>query len=199
MKKENYRRISHNEFIEYIDRICNDLEKYINENQLKVDYICPILRSGGVPAIYISNRLNIVKFAPFQVKHIKYNNDTYSTEILFNPFNSLEIKKSNPVFLVVEAMHSTGSSVALCINEIKKNYKDAIILYVSVTKAYGYRDFKGEVAYENTGFYYNRCNREYSKEECEQLGIEFYNPLFPWENLELELIHPDDLEDNIFF
>ena len=38
------------------------------------------------------------------------------------------------VFLVVEAMHSTGSSVALCINEIKKNFKDAIILYVSVFK-----------------------------------------------------------------
>ena len=188
MKKENYRRISHNEFLEYIDKICKDLEKYINENQLKVDYICPILRSGGVPAIYISNRLNI-----------KFNNDTSSTEILFNPFNSLQIKKSNPVFLVVEAMHSTGSSVALCINEIKKNFKDAIILYISVTKAYGYRDFKGEVAYENTGFYYNRCNREYSKEECEQLGIEFYNPLFPWEDLELELTHPDDLEDNIFF
>lgn len=53
MKKENYMRISHNEFLEYIDKICNDLEKYINENQLKMDYICPILRSGGVPAIYI--------------------------------------------------------------------------------------------------------------------------------------------------
>ena len=142
MKKENYRRISHNEFLEYIDKICKDLEKYINENQLKVDYICPILRSGGVPAIYISNRLNIVKFAPFQVKHIKFNNDTSSTEILFNPFNSLQIKKSNPVFLVVEAMHSTGSSVALCINEIKKNFKNAIILYISVTKAYGYKGRK---------------------------------------------------------
>ena len=35
--------------------------------------------------------------------------------------------------------------------------------------------------------------------KCEQLDIEFYNPLFPWENLELELSHPDDLEDNIFF
>ncbi len=26
MKKENYRRISHNEFLEYIDKICKDLE-----------------------------------------------------------------------------------------------------------------------------------------------------------------------------
>lgn len=199
MKEENYRIISHDEFTNYMDKICDDLKSYIKSNNLKVDYICPVLRSGGVPSIYISNKLNIIKFAPFQVKHIHFNNNTDRTEIIFNPLDTIKINKKKPVFLVVEAMHSTGTSVGLCIHEIKKKYNDAIILYVSVTKAYGYPDFKDEVAYENTGFYYNRCNREYTKEECDKLGIEYYNPLFPWENLENELSHPDDLEDNIYF
>jgi len=38
-----------------------------------------------------------------------------------------------------------------------------------------------------------------NKEKCEQLDIEYDYPLFSWENLEIELEHPDDLEENIFF
>lgn len=53
MKEENYRKIPHEEFLKYIDKICNGLKKYLEENNLRVDYICPVLRGGGVPAIYI--------------------------------------------------------------------------------------------------------------------------------------------------
>ncbi len=199
MKEENYKRMTHDEFLKYIDKVSADLEKYINENNIKVDYICPVLRSGGVPAVYISNKLNIIKFAPFQVKHIKHNDGRDTIEVIYNPLDCIKINKEKPVFLIVEAMHSTGYSVELCINEIKNVYKDAIILYASITKAYGYKDFSNIVNFETTGFYYNRNNKEYTEDECKNLGIEFYNPLFPWEDLQKELSHPDDLEDNIFF
>lgn len=196
--QKNYKRMEHNEFLQYIEKICNNLKKYIQDNEIKIDYICPVLRSGAMPAVYISNKLNIIKFLPIQVKHIAYKNGDNKIEMIFNPFNSIEINKKEPVFLIVEAMHSTGASVEICINEIKNRYKNAKILYVCLTKEYGSRDFKDMAIFEDYGFYYNG-NNGFSKEKCEQLNIEYFYPLFPWENLETELEHPDDLEENIFF
>lgn len=193
-----HKRMSNEEFYQCINQICENLKNYIQENNLKIDYICPILRSGAVPAVYIANKLNIVKFAPIQVKHIAYKNGENKIEMIFNPFYSIKINKEEPVFLVVEAMHSTGTSSKICINEIKNRYKNAKIIYVCLTKQYGSMDFKDMTVYEDTVFYYNGDN-EFSKEKCEQLGIEYFHPLFPWENLEMELEHPDDLEENIFF
>ena len=135
--KNNYKPMSHEEFVQHIDKICCGLSKYITDNQIKVDYICPILRSGAVPAVYIANKLNIVKFLPIQVKHVAYKNADNKIELLFNPMNLIEIKKKEPVFLVVEALQSTGTSVEICINEIKNKYKEARILYVCLAKEYG--------------------------------------------------------------
>ncbi len=196
--QKNYKRMQHNEFLKHIDKICNQLGRYIQDNGIKIDYICPVLRSGAVPAVYISNKLNIVKFLPIQVKHIAYKNGENKIEMIFNPFGSIEINKKEPVFLIVEAMHSTGTSVEICINEIKNRYKDAKILYVCLTKQYGSRGFENIVEYEDTAFYYNG-NNEFSKEKCEELNVQYFYPLFPWENLKMELEHPDDLEENIFF
>lgn len=71
--ENKYKRMEHNEFVKCIDKLCENLEKYIQDNKIKIDYICPVLRSGAVPAVYISNRLNSIKFLPFQVKHKTYN------------------------------------------------------------------------------------------------------------------------------
>lgn len=197
MQKE-YKMFEYSSFLDCIDKLCENLKKYIQDNKIKIDYICPILRSGAIPAVYISNKLNIIKFLPIQVKHIAYKNGTNTIEMIFNPFNSIQINKKEPVFLLVEAMHSTGKSVKICIDEIKNRYKNAKILYVCLTKEYGSCDFKSETVYEDVSFYYNGKN-EFSKEKCEKLGIEYHYPLFPWENLQTELEHPDDLEDNIYF
>ena len=196
--QKNYKRIEHNEFVQYIDKICNQLGMYIQDKGIKIDYICPVLRSGAVPATYISNKLNIIKFLPMQVKHIAYKNGDNKIEMIFNPFDSIEINKKQPVFLIVEAMHSTGTSVELCMNEIKAHYPKARILYVCLTKEYGSRDFANIAEYEDVAYYYNG-NNEFSKEKCDELNIEYFYPLFPWEDLQNELEHPDDLEQNIFF
>ena len=195
---EEYKEMSHEVFLQCIDNISNNLSNYIKDNGIKIDYICPILRSGAVPAVYVANKLNIVKFLPIQVKHVAYKNGENKIEMLFNPFNFVEINKKEPVFLVVEALQSTGTSVEICINEIKNKYKDAKILYVCLCKEYGSTNFKDETIYEYTTFYYNGENK-LSKEECERLNIDYYSPLFPWEDLESQLEHPDDLEENIFF
>lgn len=196
--QRNYKRLEDADFLIYIDKLCKNLKSYIKDNKVKIDYICPVLRSGAVPAVYISNKLNIVKFLPIQVKHISYKNGDNKIEMIFNPFNSIEINKKEPVFLVVEAMHSTGTSVELCMNEIKAHYPKARILYVCLTKEYGSRDFANIAEYEDVAYYYNG-NNEFSKEKCDELNIEYFYPLFPWEDLQNELEHPDDLEQNIFF
>ena len=193
--QKNYKRMEHNEFLQHIDKLCDHLGKYIKDNKIKIDYICPVLRSGAVPATYISNKLNIVKFLPMQVKHIAYKNGENKIEMIFNPFDSIQIEKKEPVFLVVEAMHSTGTSVEICINEIKNRYAKAKILYVCLTKEYGSRDFKDITEYEDVAFYYNG-NNEFTKEKCKDLNVEYFYPLFLWEDLKTELEHPDDLEEN---
>ena len=195
---KEYKKMSHEKFLNCIDKLCEKMETYININKIKVNYICPILRSGAVPATYISNKLNIVKFLPFQVKHISYKNGENNIEMIFNPLNTVEIRKEVPIFLVVEAMHSTGTSVEICINEIKDKFPKAQILYVCLTKEYGSKSFKDITVYEDTAFYYNG-NNNFSEEKCKELDIEYFDILFPWENLEFELNHPDDLEENIFF
>lgn len=197
MKKEDYKKVSHRKFLQGIEQLCNHLLDYIHKNEIQIDYICPILRSGAVPAVYIANRLNIVKFFPMQVKHIAYKNNN-KIEMIFNPFNSVVIKKKELVFLVVDSMSSTGTSAEICINEIKNRYKGAKILYVSLYKEYGSKDLSSITSYEDTIFYYNGSNK-FSQSKCKKLNIEYYHPLFSWEILEMELEHPDDLEENIFF
>ena len=120
--QKDYKRMEYNEFLQYINKLCDHLEKYIQDNKIRIDYICPVLRSGAVPAIYITYTLNIVKLLPVQVKHIAYQNGENKIEMIFNPFDSIQIEKKEPVFLVVEAMHSTGTSVEICINEIKNRF-----------------------------------------------------------------------------
>lgn len=118
--------------------------------------------------------------------------------MLFNPLSSIEISKEEPVFLVVEANHSTGTSVEICMKEIKNTYKNAKILYVCLSKEYGSKSLNNIAIYEDFAFYYNG-NNGFSEEKCKELNIEYFNTLYPWENLEIELEHPDDLEENIFF
>ena len=192
-----YKELSHERFLNCIDILCDNLSKYLNENNLKVDYVMPIVRSGAVPAVYISNKLNIVKFAPIQVKHITYNDGREEIEAIFNPLTSLDITKEKPVFLIVDALQSTGKSAHIAIEEIRKVYKEAIILYVCITKRYLSDDFKGVIDYFDYVFQYNE--EQLDEDKCNELGIDYYAPAFSWEKIDELISHPDDLEDNIFF
>lgn len=192
-----YKELSHDRFLKCIDVLSSDLEKFLNENNLKVDYIMPIVRSGTVPAVYISNKLNIVKFAPIQIKHIAYKDGKETIETIFNPLNGLSVNKEKVVFLIVDALQSSGRSAEIAVNEIKKVYNDAIILYVCIAKKYLSNDFKGIVNYFDCAFQYNED--QLNEVECLELGIDYYAPVFPWEKEEDQIKHPDDLEDNIFF
>ena len=191
-----YKSLSHERFLECINYLSDNLEKYLKDNNLKVDFVCPIIRSGAVPAVYISNKLNIVKFLPLQIKHISYNDGKETIESIFNPLEFVNITKEKPVFMIVDALQSSGKSARIAIEEIKSKYNGAIILYVCITKKYLSDDFK-DIDYFDYAFQYNEG--EYSEEESLKLGIDYYAPFFSWEKEEDQINHPDDLEDNIFF
>ncbi len=195
MKRE-MRAMTHEEFTKHIENLYKGLDEFLNKQNLKVDYIVPVLRSGAVPAVYLANKLNIVKFAPFQVKHITYEDKKETIEIIFNPLKALNIEKESPIFLIVEGTHSSGKSVELCIDEILKHYPIAKILYVCITKNYESKSFSDKVVYENFA-----CQKSetLTEEECKKLGIEHLDAIYPWETFEGEQNHPDDLEKNIFF
>ncbi|MCL2383513.1 MAG: phosphoribosyltransferase [Oscillospiraceae bacterium] len=195
---EKHKKFSHKKFELCIDKIASRLQKFIKENNIKIDYVSPMLRSGGVPAMYIANRLNIVKCAPIQVKHVAYSDGTTGYADLFMPFDSLNNTKKEPVFLLVDGTCASGESARRCIDEFKSRYKDAKILYVCIAKQYGCQSFGDSVIYEDMVFHYNGRN-EFTKEKCKELGIEYYLPLYPWEILEQERNHPDDLEENIYY
>lgn len=195
MSSDRLRLMSHDEFVKHIDKLSDNLRKYLTQNNLKVDYVVPILRSGAVPAVYLANRLNLVKFAPFQVKHITHKDGKENIEILFNPLGEVK-KKKDLTFLIVEGTHSTGTSVKLCIDEIKKTFSDAKILYVCIQKSYGSQNFKGLIEYEDWALV---KGNNLSLEECKKLNIEPCDAIYPWETLDGEIHHPDDLEENIFF
>ena len=86
----------------------------------------------------------------------------------------------------------------LCVESIKEKYPDANILFVCLYKEYGENILKDKVLYFNHALFCNISN-QLTKEECEMKGVESFLPLFPWEELEVEIHHPDDLEENIYF
>ena len=49
--------ISHSEFEQHIKKLSSDIRKYCKINDVRIDYVVPILRSGAVPAVYIANDL----------------------------------------------------------------------------------------------------------------------------------------------
>jgi len=124
--------------------------------------------------------------------------DCISLAELFFTTNFKQYIKPDELYLNMNALSRQYFALCdLCTN-IKNRYKNARILYVCLTKEYGSRDFKDIAEYEDVAFYYNG-NNEFTKEECKRLNIEYFYPLFPWEDLQTELEHPDDLEENIFF
>lgn len=190
------RMLSYEEFEGFLDDVSEKLGKFLNESSLKVDYVVPIMRSGLVPATYIANKFNIIKFAPFQVKYVSRSGAESQVEMLFNPINEMKLNKPEPVFLVVDGTHSTGTSARLCIGELLKSFPKAKILYVCLIKEYGSDSFENLVDFE---CHAHIIGEYLSVEEREKLGTDPDFLYYPWENPVIEETHIDDDADNIYF
>ena len=170
----------------FISKIYNNVENYINENNLKIRYIIPIMRGGGIPAIKLSHMFDVVDMLPIQLKH---NNDTHEvdTKIGLDYVKDNHLQ-DNECILLVEGNHVTGSTAQIAVNMIKEKFgSNTRIIYTSLTRDYTYRNSVKDVCYTTWAMTTNEM-KELTEQECKNLDIN-YNlvSVYPWENIDEEL------------
>lgn len=178
--EDKIRTISHRKFKKYVLKLSKEIEKYTSENNIRIDYVVPILRSGAVPAVYIANELNLIKFAPIQVKKIKQDGK-YDHIVLLNSLKDLD-KEKELNLLVVEGTYSSGETMNTALDEIKKTLPKANILLACVCVR-GEENLPKDVQKSFYGFSLAR----------EKLFV------YPWELKEQKETHPDQKIENIFY
>ena len=122
--------MAHDDFKNYCLKLAKEVNDYCKSNNLRIDYVVPVLRSGAVPAVYIANELNLIKFAPIQVKKIK-KDGMYNHIILLNSLKDLS-KEKELVLLVVEGTYSSGDTVNTALDEIKQTLPMAKVLFSTI-------------------------------------------------------------------
>lgn len=178
--EDEIKDMSHDEFKKYILKLTKEIDEYVSKNNIKIDYVVPILRSGAVPAVYIANELNLIKFAPIQVKKVKQNG-IYDHIILLNSLKDLD-KHKELNLLVVEGTYSSGETARTALDEIKKTLPKANILFACVCVR-GEENLPKNVKKNFYGFSLAR----------EKLFV------YPWEIKEQKETHPDQKLENIFY
>lgn len=178
--EDKIRTISHRKFKKYVLKLSKEIEEYTSKNNIRIDYVVPILRSGAVPAVYIANELNLIKFAPIQVKKIKQNGK-YDHIVLLNSLKDLD-KEKELNLLVVEGTYSSGETMNTALDEIKKTLPNANILLVCVCVR-GEENIPKNVQKSFYGFSLPR----------KKLFV------YPWELKEQKETHPDQKLENIFY
>lgn len=178
--EDEIKEMTHDEFKNYCLKVSKEIDEYCKDNNLRIDYVVPILRSGAVPAVYIANELNLIKFAPIQVKKIKQN-EIYDHIILLNSLKDLD-KDKELTLLVVEGTYSSGDTVNTALDEIRKTLPKAKILFSTICIR-GEENMPKDI---EKGFYGFDLPRE-----------KLFT--YPWENVEMKENHPDQKIENIFY
>ena len=130
----------------FIEKIYIDVKKYLDENNLKIKYISPILRGGGVPAIKLSHMFNVIDMLPIQLKH---NSETQQIDLIVG----LDYVKSTKLnedecILLVEGNHVTGTTSNMAVNALKEKFgMNTKIVYVSLTRDYTNRNSVKNICY----------------------------------------------------
>lgn len=178
--EDEIKSMSHDDFKGYCLKLSKDINDYCDTNNLRIDYVVPILRSGAVPAVYISNELNLIKFAPIQVKKIKQNG-VYDHIVLLNSLKELD-KNKRLNLLVVEGTYSSGDTVNTALEEIKRTLPKSKILFATICIR-GKENMPKSI---EKGFYGFDLPRE-----------KLFS--YPWETVEMKENHPDQKVENIFY
>lgn len=168
-----------------IEKIYLDVDNYIKDNNLKIRYIAPVLRGGGVAAIKLSHMFNVIDMLPIQLKYDSTINDVL-VKVNLDYIKDTNID-SNECILLVEANHVSGKTANIAANMIRDKFGDVKIIYVSLSRDYSYKDSVKDVCFSTTGMYTNET-KNLSREECLELGINYdLVTVYPWENIEEEL------------
>ncbi|MCI9063218.1 MAG: phosphoribosyltransferase [Clostridia bacterium] len=178
--EDEIKSMSHEDFKKYCLKLSKEIAEYCMVHKLRIDYVVPILRSGAVPAVYISNELNLIKFAPIQVKKIK-EDGIYDHIVLLNSLKDLN-KDKELNLLVVEGTYSSGCTVNKALEEIRKTLPKSKIIFATICIR-GKENMPKNI---EKGFYGFDLPRE-----------KLFT--YPWESVDMKEKHPDQKIENIFY
>ena len=184
VKKEQIIKMTWDEyFVIELNILGDKVEKYLNENNVKVDVVVPLLRGGNIPGTYLAYRLNILKIVPVQYKYFFENGLAELRQVNEDLFE----KDAKMTFLLVEGNHCFGISASYAAKGLKKQFPDCEIIYAASNMDYHYQDVVKDAKASFYGRLQNSCE-ECSEEECKKLGFDYKKyEIFPWENIEEEL------------
>jgi hypoxanthine phosphoribosyltransferase len=172
--------MSWDEFDRIASSLIDQLSTYQNKHHFKFDAVAPMLRSGGIPAVMIANKMQIIPMIPLQVK---YNYDHGGVDTVIPPLCPLTLDE-NAVknILVTECNTYMGTSSKLVVNLLNKKFPKADLHYACITKVYGGpQNIKGYKSY-HIGCWTNEAFKDNAPNNCRP-GITIY----PWETAEYEL------------
>lgn len=183
-KKEDFVKMSWKDYGKILENLWEKVEKYVKENNIKIDAVMPILRGGMFPGGYLAYKLGLLRILPVQYKYFFVDGKIELRKILGLPSKDGLHLPANPVFLLVEGNHCYGVTGANAAKDLKADFPGCKIIYAADTMDYSYQ--KNEFA--DHIFYGKLTNetRDLTAEECKKLGVDNITNVFPWEDIEEE-------------
>jgi hypothetical protein len=180
-KKSNYHVQSWVEYCPELTKLTDKVVKYVNDNQITIDAVVPLLRGGNIPGTFIAYALDVLTILPVQYKYFFVGDKCELRKM--HGLNSQDVLKQNPTFVLVEGNHCYGNQAKYAAADLKKTFPNCRIIYAASNMDYKYQDVVKDA---EISFYVNltNCCKELTDEECIKLGIEYRKELiFPWENI----------------
>lgn len=180
-KKEDFKSVSWEEYGATLNELYTRTAQYIQEKNIKVDAVVPILRGGAFPGTYLAFRLNLLRILPVQYKYFFENNKIILKRI--SSISKVNLPPS-PVFLLVEQNHCFGITASTAAQDLREEFPNCRIIYAADHLDYSYQKVD-----ETEAIFYGKLTNEtraLSEKECNEKKISPFSYLFPWENLKEE-------------
>lgn len=182
-RKKDFKQISWEEYGKILEVLYKKVNKYLKDNDLKVDAVVPILRGGAFPGTYLAYQLHSLKILPVQYKYFFAGKKYELRKLTDYPKTEFNLSK-DPVFLLVESNHCFGNTAQTAVNDLKEAFPGCKIIYAADHIDYSYQKIKGveTILY---GIITNET-RGMNKEEIKKFKQGNISYLLPWEGIDEE-------------
>lgn len=177
--------MSWQEFGSILDSLFSSIQSDLESNQISVDAVAPVLRSGALPAAVLANKLEIIPMIPIQVKH---NYQEQQLEQLLPVAKPLTPSfPSKPTILVCECNTFSGKSARAAASLLQTTFPEARLFYATVTKVY--RSAEIDLSMFEKAFVGKHTNEgfEANQETATKKELRPKITIFPWETAAREL------------
>lgn len=182
-KKEHFKKTAWDEAVGVMDDLVAQVRTYLEENELKLSAVMPLMRGGSIPGTYMAYQLEVMRVLPIQY-HYFFHEENIQLRQLYGPEQYADILGDSPTLLLVEDNHCFGRTAAQAADDIREAFDNPRILYVAFQMDYSFQDVV-EAEVQFAGRLTNEC-RVLSFEKAKKLGVRPYSYLLPWEHMDEE-------------